>query len=280
LAGGSFCTAPQQVAKTLYPEGDSPMPSIPRRVCEKLQFYVYLYVDPRTQRPFYVGKGQGNRIYSHLEDTEDCEKVKRIAELGKLGLEPILEILKYGLTEREAFLVESAAIELLGIDELTNRVKGHGAMDNGRARLSEIIQELDAEEITIKDKAILINISRLYRYGMTAMELYDTTRGVWKVAPERHAAEFAFSVYGGIVREVYSIAAWVPADSTLMTGRDVGQEPSDVGLDDGGKERNLSQRREFVGKVAPAPVRKKYVGKSVRRYFSAGSQNPIKYVNC
>jgi hypothetical protein len=196
------------------------MPQIPRRVCEKLKFYVYLYVDPRTQRPFYVGKGQGNRIYCHLDDTEECEKVKYIAELRKLGLEPVLEILKFGLTEREAFLVESAAIELLGVDVLTNRVKGHGAMENGRGRLTEIIQELDAEEVTIKDKAILINISRLYRYGMTPMELYDATRGVWKVAPHRHDADFAFSVYGGIVREVYAIAAWVPADST-MTGRNV-----------------------------------------------------------
>jgi hypothetical protein len=244
------------------------MPPIPRRVCEKLKFYVYLYVDPRTLRPFYVGKGQGNRIYSHLDDAEDCEKVKRIVELRKLGLEPVLEILKFGITEREAFLVESAVIKLLGVDELTNRVKGHGAAENGRARLTEIIQELDAEDVTISDKVILINISRLYRYGMTPMELYDATRGVWKIAPIRHSPDFAFSVYGGIVREAYSIAAWVPADST-MTGRDFLE-----------KEYDLSERYEFVGKVAPEPIRRKYLGKSVRTYFAPGSQNPIKYVNC
>ena len=244
------------------------MPPIPRRVCEKLKYYVYLYVDPRTQRPFYVGKGQGNRIYSHLSDGDDTEKVNRIAELRKLGLEPVLEILKYGLTEREAFLVESAAIELFGVDELTNRVKGHGAMENGRGRLTEIVQELDAKAVSVTDKAILINISQLYRYGMTPMELYDATRGVWKVAPPRHNASFALCVYGGIVREVYSIAAWVPADST-MTARDFLE-----------KEYDLSERYEFVGKLAPEPTRKKYLGKSVRDYFMPGSQNPIKYVNC
>jgi hypothetical protein len=237
-------------------------------VCEKLKFYVYLYIDPRTQRPFYVGKGQGNRIYCHLDGAEDCEKVERIAELRKLGMEPDLEILKYGLTEQEAFLVESAAIELLGPGELTNRIKGHGATENGRARLTEIIQELDAEDVTIKDRAILINISRLYRYGMTPMELYDATRGIWKVAPHRHDPEYAFCIYGGIVREVYAIAAWVPAGST-MTRRDFSE-----------KEYDLSERYEFVGQVAPEPIRKKYLGKSVREYFAPGSQNPVKYVNC
>lgn len=243
------------------------MPSIPRRVCEKLKYYVYLYVDPRTGRPFYIGKGTGNRICCHLDDTEDCEKVKRIAELRKLGLEPILEILKYGLTENEAFLIESAAIDLLGSD-LTNRVKGHDAADNGRGRLTEVVQELDAEDVTINDNAILINISRLYRYGMTPMELYDATRGIWKVGPRRDKADFAFCIYGGIVREVYTIAAWVPAGST-MTRRDFSE-----------KEYELTERYEFVGQIAQVTIRRKYVGKSVRNYFVPGSQNPIKYVNC
>lgn len=243
------------------------MPSIPRRVCENLKYYVYLYVDPRNGRPFYVGKGKGNRIYSHLDDSEDCEKVKRIADIRKLGLEPVLEILKYGLSEREAFLVEAAAIDLLGPDDLTNCIKGHGA-GNGRGRLNEIIQELDAEEVTITESVVLINISQLYRYGMTAGELYDATRGVWKVGPRRNKAAFAFCVYGGIVREVYSIAAWIPAGST-MTGRDFSE-----------KDYQLDDRHEFVGKLASEQLRKKYLGKSVRQYLTKGSQNPIKYVNC
>lgn len=246
---------------------DSHMPQLPRRVSEKLKYYVYLYVDPRDGEPFYVGKGAGNRVYSHLDDNEDNEKVQKIEELRKLGREPTLEILRFGLTEQEAFLVESAAIDLLR-PKLTNCVKGHGAAENGRALLDEIIQELDAEDVAVTDKAILINISRLYRYGMTPMELYDATRGVWKVAPNRHDAKYAFCLYGGIVREVYEIATWVPAGST-MTQRDYAE-----------KDYDLSERYEFVGRIAPEPIRRKYVRKSVRNYFVPGSQNPIKYVNC
>ena len=67
------------------------MASIPRRVREKPTSCVYLFVDPRTQRPFCVDKGRGTRFDCHLDDTEDCEKVNRIAEFRKLGMEPVLK---------------------------------------------------------------------------------------------------------------------------------------------------------------------------------------------
>jgi hypothetical protein len=54
---------------------------------------------------------------------------------------------------------------------------------------------------------------------MTSIELYDATRGVWKVGPRRDKARFALSVYGGVVRAVYEVAAWLPAGST-MSARD------------------------------------------------------------
>ena len=34
-------------------------------------------------------------------------------------------------------------------------------------------------------------------------------------------------------------------------------------------------RQEFVGAVAPEPIRSKYLGGSVAHYFSKGSQNPV-----
>jgi hypothetical protein len=34
--------------------------SIPHEVARRLGYYVYMYVDPRSDRPFYVGKGQGD----------------------------------------------------------------------------------------------------------------------------------------------------------------------------------------------------------------------------
>ncbi|MGH7821426.1 MAG: hypothetical protein ACREQ9_16810 [Candidatus Binatia bacterium] len=39
---------------------------ISSEVSRKLCYYVYLYVDPRTGKPFYVGKGRGPRCLSHI----------------------------------------------------------------------------------------------------------------------------------------------------------------------------------------------------------------------
>lgn len=36
-------------------------------VIEGLKCYVYVLVDPRDNRIFYVGKGTGNRIYQHAQ---------------------------------------------------------------------------------------------------------------------------------------------------------------------------------------------------------------------
>jgi uncharacterized protein len=37
-------------------------------VVEKLGYYVYLLVDPQTDRVFYVGKGTGGRCFSHVRE--------------------------------------------------------------------------------------------------------------------------------------------------------------------------------------------------------------------
>lgn len=80
------------------------------KVTEQLKFYVYLYIDPRTEKVFYIGKGRGNRVFSHLRTQDDSEKTRIISELRDLKLQPRIELLKYGLTEQEAFLVEATAM--------------------------------------------------------------------------------------------------------------------------------------------------------------------------
>jgi hypothetical protein len=246
---------------------------IPPSVQHKLGFYVYLYVDPRDESVFYVGKGKGSRALSHLKDRTESEKAERIAELTKLGLEPRIEILRYGLTQDEAFHVEAAAIELLGIESLTNRVQGHSFDLKRRSRLEDLTQELNAKEVEIIHPCILINISQMYRYGMTAIELYDATRKSWVVGPRRNEVQFAMAIYRGIVREIYEIAAWLPAGSTMT----VFGTTSNVPEAEPQSEPEESKRFEFVGRVADARLRRRYIGRSVRDYFATGSQNPIKY---
>jgi len=74
------------------------------------RFYVYTYIDPRSFKPFYYGKGHGSRQFSHLLDSKESEKTTRINEIRKEGLEPIIRVVAKGLTEEQALLVEKTMI--------------------------------------------------------------------------------------------------------------------------------------------------------------------------
>ena len=45
-------------------------------VIRKIGYYVYLLTDPITNEIFYVGKGKGNRVFSHLKDQNNNPKTR------------------------------------------------------------------------------------------------------------------------------------------------------------------------------------------------------------
>lgn len=233
--------------------------NLSQNTIEKLGSYVYLLIDPRNNKIFYVGKGKGNRINQHLlgalhNNTKETEKIKRIREIKNAKLEVKHTVLRHELTDKEALEVESAVIDVLGKDNLTNIVKGHNSEDKGIMTLEDIKIKYEAEEANIEEPAILININNLYQRDMSEKEIYDATRKSWKVSIS-HVSDIkiACSVYRGIIREVFTINRWLP--SPEVKGRYV-----------------------FEGKVAPKNVREKYINKSISKYWKKGSRNPIKYV--
>ena len=65
----------------------------------------------------------------------------------------------------------------------------------------------------IQDNIVIIKINKSFHEDMSALELYDVTRGCWKRKIESvEKAEYALSVVYGEVKEVYKIAKWVPAE--------------------------------------------------------------------
>jgi hypothetical protein len=235
--------------------------NIPPEVAVVLKSYVYVYTDPRDGRPFYVGKGKGNRLFSHLDDQAETKKTAAIASIRDSGQEPRIDILRYGLSDAEAALVEAAAIDLLGLANLTNRVAGHHAASLGRISSQDLITLLTAKDVEVRHKALLITINKLYRSDMTSEELYEATRGVWVVGPKRNLADYAIAVYQGVAREVYRIHRWHPAGTLTYRFRTR-------------EEVERAGRWEFEGDVA-AEIRDDYVGNRVGK----GGQNPIRYAN-
>jgi len=224
-------------------------------ICEKIGYYVYILKDPRTSSTFYVGKGIGNRVFQHvagaLTNPTISDKLNLIREIHNEGLTVEHYILRHGLTQELSFEIESTCIDLLGLDNLTNVVKGHDSWERGLKTVDEVAQHYDAKVITITEPTIIININQLYKRFMTPQELYDTTRSAWKVAAHRrNNVVYAVAAYRGLVREVYKISNW----------------------------NSKGDRWEFNGHLAESAVRNKYLNQSLDNYIKRGSQNPIKYV--
>jgi hypothetical protein len=238
----------------------------PPEIIKELKNYVYIYRDPDTSVIFYIGRGQGNRAFSHINDSSETRKTEIIRRLRKSGKMPIVDILRYGLTDDNAALVEAAAIDLIGMIQLTNQARGFHDSSSGRISAKSLIETAKAKDCRIIHKALLIRINQLYREDMTKQELYEATRGVWPLNLNRcQKSEYAFAVYQGIVREVFQIHSWHPAGTTSYETR---------------QNLSVDGRVEFLGSQAPENIRKQYIGKSVRRpYLKKGNRRPVVYVN-
>lgn len=64
-------------------------------------YYIYAYIDPRNNLPFYIGKGKGSRKLNHLKETdnktENRDKLSVIKELQSLNLSPVIIELETGI---------------------------------------------------------------------------------------------------------------------------------------------------------------------------------------
>ncbi len=234
-------------------------------IANALGFYVYAYIDPRDESVFYIGKGVGARATDHLFDQAESEKVVRINSIIAAGFEPRIDILAHQLRDDlESSRVEASLIELIGVEKLTNIVRGRFSSGYPRRTLDDFIMELAPETVDVIDPVLLIRINRQFKYGMSAVALYESTRGIWVVGQRSRTAKLAMAVYAGVIREVYEIESWHPAGNTPYKTRNQSELA---------KQKN--KRWEFIGHVAAEPVRSRYVGGSVAHLFRAGQQSPI-----
>lgn len=135
--------------------------------------YVYVYMNPFKKldneivldisgekfnfdyEPFYIGKGKGDRLFSHLKSNKNdknSNKIDLINEIIDNGGEPIIRIVKNELTELEAYTLENIIITKL--NNLTN-------IAGGKSNKSSYI--LSKKNLTLeydKNKHILYLVSK------------------------------------------------------------------------------------------------------------------------
>jgi len=236
--------------------------SFPADVAHKIKTYVYRLIDPRNGETFYVGKGTGNRVFSHIRAEQNMEgddfdnKVKRIREIRLAGFEVAHVIHRHGMDEKTAFEVEAALID--AYPGLTNIVGGAGGNDYGAMHAKEIIQRYSAKPAVFRHKALLISVNR----SATETSLYDATRYAWKISKYKaKEAEVILATLQGLIIGAFVADDWLDATAENSPERE-----------------DVPGRLGFVGRDAPAQIAGLYVGKRVPdEYRKRGAANPIKY---
>lgn len=234
---------------------------VSKHVLGLLKHYVYVYYDKESGKPFYIGKGKNARYLQHQERTHNKALEERLQQ-GGWGI----DFLAYGLDEESALKVEAASIDLIGVENLLNRVRGAGALKYGRIPTEKLIQSLTEEPLRyVPHNLIVVSIKQTYeQYGEDPEALYESTRGIWSgITPERaNKAQYLLGVVEGRVTYVMSVAGWFPAGSTNYFVRDA----------EGFSE---TDRIEFVGAEAPKNIQELYLGKVLPQKDKMALQKPI-----
>ena len=256
---------------------------------EAIGSYVYMLTD-QDDRIFYIGKGQGNRVFGHVDEVrrllqadqsrrlempadDDAQDVgmapkrQRVADILRAGETPGMYIVREGLTPEQALLIEAALISVLdwqmdGV--LTNQSAGHGTGLFGLKSVADL-EATKGQAFRISDlpnlgkckEVIAINVNRRWlEVGKNGTTLLDIAKGIWRLNPTRASkCPYAIIHANGIVRGVFAIEGW--------------NGPDDEG------------RFTFMPKDPQPLAGANFCRRNASSLFGAtgsGSQNPIRYV--
>ena len=231
-------------------------------VSDELKCYVYRLIDPRSGTTFYVGRGQGNRVFSHAAGdekpsrSEDAEslKIRMILEIKNDGFQVQHVIHRHGMNEESAKEVEAALIN--AYPGLTNIQPGYES-DRGAMHATQVIRLYEAEEAKFLHNVVLITINRT----IEDRPIIDAVRYAWKIDPIRaRKVDYVLAVANGMIVGAYIADEWLPATPENFPGFPQADP----------------ERFGFRGHAAPEDVNAMYIQKRVPP-SKPGAANPIRY---
>ena len=244
---------------------------------QKLNYYVYMLLDPKDNKPFYIGKGNDNRIFNHMNcaltdiDTSNA-KYDRIRQIIEGGQTVNHIVVRHSLTENEAFQIEATLIDTLTYCGLflSNIAGGHNSIEKGLMTSEEIIRLYNAQPLyQMEADCILININKTYKRGNGTDPIYQATKETWLISERKLAQiKYVLSEYRGLIVEVFEVENWYPK-----------QRLKNKTID---KEKKIKIQVEvtgygFNGIVAPKEIRDLYINKSVAHIKKKGAAQVIRY---
>jgi hypothetical protein len=199
---------------------------------EELKYYVYVLIDPRNNKIFYVGKGYLNRVFSHIneaiENPKETEKLETIRAIKNDNQKVKHFIIRHGLEENEAYLLESVLIDFLTykdfaqVARITNIVSGHHSFNQGIKTVEECEILYNCEELRkedIKHNILVININKTYDKKRKRKNenpiyerpnIYEATRGWWVLDINRaRNTEYVLAEFKGVIRAIFKPQKWL-----------------------------------------------------------------------
>ena len=239
-------------------------------IASRLSHYVYRLIDPRNGATFHVGRGQGNRVFSHAAgqvispngEESEALKLRTIRAITTAGFAVAHVIHRHGLSEELAKEVEAALID--AYPGLTNIVSGYDG-DRGVMHAAEIVARYEAPVAEPHHKLILINVNR----SSEDEDLLDAVRYAWKIDPKKaRQADYVLAVRRGMIIGAFRASQWLNATPANFPGLSrEGYGP-------------LEGRYGFLGEPAPPAIKALYEQKRVpESQRKKGAANPIRYWN-
>ena len=228
-------------------------------VAEQLKHYVYRLIDPRDGQTFYIGRGQRDRIFAHIneelqEDNREDEvtaKIEVIRGIRRAGLGPTHVIHRHGLDENTAKEVEAALIDYS--PGLTNIASGYGSKRDP-ANAVELERHYARPTMVPDANHKLLYIKTGEDTIKAKGSLYEAVRQSWKLRPESASqADYVIAVVGQVCKGVFKPTRW-----TLSADRD---------------GRWVFEGYEIFGEVA-AKYLDKLIPEDKRKL---GQANPVRY---
>jgi hypothetical protein len=235
---------------------------------EHLKYYVYFLIDPKSNEPFYVGKGKNNRVFDHInQEIEGESESLKYQEIQRIGAQNVRHVIvRHGLSESTAYAIEASIIDIFrfipSFDKFVkgNIQEGFNSIEKGLMSANELKSLYNAETLeSIEDDCLINNINGTYKKGGGAGSIYAATKETWKMADWRPKLyKYVISEYRGLIREVFKVENWYTKN-----------RPDKYG--------NLYEGWGFDGFVADELIRKKYLTKSIKEIKPRGYGSPIVY---